>query len=203
MMMRLRPAALRDFDRSGLGVDSIEAWPAAGGGLLVGMAEPAFAGRAPLRPAVKTLFIRIDAGGAIALLLPYATLEEELGLCIRALVASELSLPESGIAILVSGDAVPRGFPALVDLGPRVEHSVRACAAVARDLLMAAAAELWGLRVELCRAAEGSVFGRSRDQIARYGELAADAAICDVPSAVRRCSDRCRGSGVLSRPDAG
>ena len=42
-----------DSYRSGLGVESIEAWAAAGGGLLVGIAEPAFGGDAPLRQAVS------------------------------------------------------------------------------------------------------------------------------------------------------
>jgi hypothetical protein len=180
-----RPA----LQHNGLGLESMEAWPAAGGGLLIGIAEPALAGGAPLRPRVKSMFIRIDTCAGIAVLLPYVRLEAEARECIRALIAEELSAPEFRIAISDQG-----GAPAVVDVGGDTERSFRACAAVARTLLISAAAELWNLSTELCEAVQGLVHGPAR--AAGYGDIAADAALSEMPDCVQlRC-----GREVLVSP---
>ena len=185
--MKKRPRRLiayrsrRTPAQSGLGLESIEAWPAAGGGLLVGVAEAAFAGAAPLRPAVKTLFIRIDNTNRITMLLPYVALEEDVRDCIRTLVATELSVPERWLEIRDAGHG-----HAMVDIGRQAEHSLQSCAAVVRTLLISAAAENWSLSPDLCHAAQGLVCGL--DRTTGYGDVAADAALGVVPDLVRlRC----------------
>jgi hypothetical protein len=169
-----------ESDQSGLGAETIEAWPAAGGGLLVGVAEPVFAAAAPLRRSVKTVFIRIGDGDIAVVMLPYVTLEDEVRDCIRVLVAVELSVPEHRVEIRA---AALTGAHHILDLSPLAERSLQACAAVARTLLISAAAENWGQAVDLCRGCEGAVLGP--DRIARYGAIAADAALCDLPRSVR------------------
>jgi isoquinoline 1-oxidoreductase beta subunit len=160
---------------------------------LVGVAEPVLAGAAPLRPVVKTLFIRIDDSHSIDVLLPYVTLEDEARGCIRALAAEELSVPERRVEVRDDGHG-----HALVDVGRPVERSLQACAAVARTLLVAAAAENWNLPAALCRAAQGSVCGPGRTTA--YGDIAADAALCQVPGWIQL---RCGRYVLLSPPARG
>lgn len=210
LLRSARPSAKIADCHAGLGITSIEAWPAAGGGLLVGVAEPAFAGRAPSRRAIKTIFIRIDMVGMITLIAPYVTLEEEARYCLRALVAAELYVPENLICL----DIRRHGCPAeadirsesqcIVDIGPQAELTVEACAAVARVMLVCAAAEIWGLPTKLCHTAQGIVIGAMSDQVVRYSEIVAHAAWRKMPGSVQLRSGRlldlssisqgCRGS---------
>ena len=196
----LSRAAQRDakteISQAGLGVASIEVWPAAGGGLLVGVAEPVFAGRTPSRRAIKTVFIRIDTADTITVMTPYVAMEEEARYCLRALVAAELSVIESRICFdtgrhSCSADMQIRsGLPCIVDIGPRAEHSAEACAAVARVMLVCAAAEIWELPTKLCHAVEGIIIGATGDQVLRYGEVAVQAAWRKMPGSVKLRSGR-------------
>jgi len=164
-----------------LGLASIEAWPAAGGGLLVGMAEPEFAGAAPLRRTVKTIFIRVSAGSPTTLLLPYVSLEAEARRCIRALAATELGMPEECIAL----GSLEEDRDCIIDLSTQAERSLQACAAVARTLLVMAAAELWCVSVERSRISAGLILGPDSGQILQAADVAADAALVDIPESVR------------------
>jgi len=164
-----------------MGIASIEAWPAVGGGLLVGLAEPMLAGGAPLRTPIKTAFLRLDGGGALCCMLPYVALEAETCACIRALVAEELAVPESSITVT---DAVS-DFR-ILDLHPAVEQSLQALAATMRTLLIAAAAENWNRADRACEARNGAVWSAGRS--VGYRDIAADAALTAVPRALRlRC----------------
>src|ERR1700754_266797 len=77
----------------------VETWPAAGGGLLAGIAEPSLAGTAPHRATLKTVFLRVETSGRIELMLPYVRLDPEARRCARALVAQELAVPEGTIML--------------------------------------------------------------------------------------------------------
>jgi hypothetical protein len=180
------PVLRSDAADGGLGIASIEAWPAVGGGLLVGMAEPEFTGAAALRRTVKTVFVRIGAGGGTTLLLPYMSLEAEAARCIGALVAAELAMPEACIAVVGLEESRHR----LIDLGREAERGLQACAAVVRTLLLTAAAELWGAPVHRVRLSAGLIVGPERGQIVQFGDVAADAALLDVPDSVRLSSGR-------------
>jgi len=184
--VEILPVLRADSIDCGLGIASIEAWPAAGGGLLVGMAEPEFAGAAPLRRKVKTIFIRIDGADATMLLLPYVSLETEPGRCARALVAAELQVSEGRIALGSLEDERHR----IVDLSPEAERGLQVCAAVARTLLVAAAAELWAVPVHRCGIAAGLIVGPKSDQIVQRGDVAADAALVALPDSVELRSGR-------------
>jgi hypothetical protein len=168
---------------SRLGVASIEAWPAAGGGLLVGMAEPTFAGAAPVRTPVKTVFLRLDGSGEILLMIPYVTLEPETRACIRTVVSDELHIPEGSIT--VSDDRSGAGIR-IVDLHPVAERSLQACAAAARALLLEAAAEAWRVSSDRCETASGLI--RTAGRAIAYRDLAAEAALASIPNRLRlRC----------------
>jgi len=158
-------------------VAPVETWPAAGGGLLAGIAEPSLAGTAPHRTSVKTVFLRIETSGRIHLLLPYVRLDPEARRCARTLVAQALAVPEGDIFLADAGNGLH--CPMIVDLGPAAERSLRSCAAAANELLRRAAAELWQTDIEDCMTAHGCV--RAPGRAAAYGDLAADAALHEVP----------------------
>ena len=166
--------AMPPLGQNGLGVESIEAWPAVGGGLLVGIAEPALAGAAPQRRSVKTVFLNIDCSGAVTLILPYVALEEEARWCARALVTAEL--PHSGCRI--DAPIPPVSGRGVIDIDPAAERGIQACAATARMLLLEAAAEAWDVPVERCRVEAGAIHGVDRDRTVTFGEIAPDAALC-------------------------
>lgn len=176
----------RSVCEGGLGIASIEAWPAAGGGLLVGMAEPAFAGTRPLRRTVKTVFLRIGAGSAITLILPYVSVESEARRCIRTLVAAELAMPEESIGVDFPEGARDR----IVDVGTQAERSLQACAAVTRTLLITAAAELWDVPNHRCRMSTGMIMGPEAAETIPISDIAADGALVGVPTSVRLLSGR-------------
>jgi hypothetical protein len=184
MSQVLTYCAASDASQAEFGPETIEAWPAAGGGLLVGIVEPAFAGAASLRRTVKTIFIRIDDSDVIRVTLPYVAIENEARTCIRALVAGELCVSECRIE--VGAAEKPTGSRVVIDIDSNGERSLIICAAVARSLLISAAAEIWRLSTELCRVSDAAVFG-SGLHIA-YRDLAADAALFDTPNSVQlRC----------------
>jgi isoquinoline 1-oxidoreductase beta subunit len=184
--VEILPVLRSDTTDRELGLASIEAWPAVGGGLLVGIAEPEFAGAAPLRRTVKTIFIRVMAGSPATLLLPYVSLEPEAGRCIRALVAGELAMPEECIAL----GSLEAERDCIIDLSTQAERSLQACAAVARTLLVAAAAEAWCVSAHRTRISAGLIVGPGWGQILQPGDVAADAALIEIPELVRLHSGR-------------
>src|SRR5262245_24568269 len=134
-------------------VAPVETWPAVGGGLLAGIAEPSLAGAVPQRALVKTVFLRIETSGRIHLMLPYVRLDPEARRCARALVARELAVSEGAITLADAGGGAH--IPHIVDLGPSAERSLQSCGAAASELLRRAAAELWQTDIEACMTAHG------------------------------------------------
>ncbi|MDQ7251078.1 hypothetical protein [Dongia sedimenti] len=166
---------------SRMGIASIECWPAAGGGLLVGLADPMLAGDAPLRAPIKTVFLRLDGNGEIRCILPYVTVDAEPSACIRALIAEELAVSEGSVTV----DDAASSY-GIVDLHPSVEHNLQVLAAATRALLIAAAADNWQIPALACEVQGGKV--RSSGRAASYREIAVDAALAAVPRTLQlRC----------------
>jgi isoquinoline 1-oxidoreductase beta subunit len=63
-------------------------------------------------------------------------------------------------------------------------HPMRQAGAVAREMLVTAAARRWGVEPAACRAENGGVLHPPTGRAARYGELAAAAALLPVPDRV-------------------
>jgi hypothetical protein len=181
-----------------LGPASTEAWPAAGGGLLVGMSAPGLAGLAPLRMPLKTIFLRIGSDGDNRLIFPYVRLEPEAGECARVLSEIELGVPEGFLAIFNPAKEAATG---IADLAPSVEDSLRCCAAIARTLLASAAANTWRIAMERCVPTDRLI--RPYVQSGRVKALAADAALCRMPRRVElRCGRRVDLAASTTRHDA-
>jgi hypothetical protein len=168
---------------------SLEAWPAAGGGVLVGITIRALAGEAMLRSAIKTAFLRVDAAGLPTLIIPYVALVPEAAACGAALVAAELGLAAERVAVEhrngpESDRATPRRLW-IIDLGPESECGLALLAAAAHALLIAAAAERWRIRTSACRTIGGSIVDAAGLRTLTFAQVARDAALQDLPALVQ------------------
>jgi isoquinoline 1-oxidoreductase subunit beta len=172
-------------------VSSIEAWPAGGGGLLLGMmVTPAWSGTASTRHPIKNLFLRINTYDLPTAIVPYVRLEREVADCASQVIAEELGITAAEVAIDNPAiDLESGGTRTIVDLCPAAELGLALIAAAGRGLLKAAAAEIWGIPLRDCVTERGMVRGSSRQRTS-YADLAADAALLDLPGIVTLTSGR-------------
>src|ERR1700704_3941365 len=172
----------------------LRAGAAAGGGLMLSLSLPfanhdaeAADGFAP------NAFIRIEPDGQIVLTMPYVEMGQGTYTSIPMLIAEELEVdlkqvrPEHA-----PPDEKRYGNPLLGGLqATGNSNAVRAsweplrqAGAVARTMLVAAAAKRWNVDPAACRAQSGAVLHAPTGRSATYGELAADAARMPVPDKV-------------------
>jgi len=188
--IRFQAASIRQPARAAapafaIQTSSIEAWPAAGGGLFLGMIIPPLAGAAPLNRRAKSAFLRIGMKGAWAVIIPYVRLEHEAQCCAAELVAAELNVRASQLTVSDRGAGlVPTGGPGIADLCPPCELGLTILAAAARALLRAAAGEIWSVAAGNCTIQAGVIACRDPQRSASYGELAGDAALLTLPDLV-------------------
>jgi isoquinoline 1-oxidoreductase subunit beta len=174
----------------------LKAGAAAGGGLMLsltlpparGMAEPAVAG-----PFAPNAFIRVEEDGRIVLTMPYVEMGQGTYTAIPMLIAEELEIDLKEIRLehappneklygnpLLAGVQATGGSTAI----RAAWKPLREAGAVARTMLVAAAAKRWQVDPASCRAENGEVLHASTGRRARYGALAADAARLPVPASV-------------------
>jgi isoquinoline 1-oxidoreductase subunit beta len=175
----------RNFLRAGAGV---------GGGLMLslnlpfanGGVEAAAGGFAP------NAFIRIGADGQIVLTMPYVEMGQGTYTSIPMLIAEELEVdlnqvrlehappneklyanPLLGVQATGNSNAIRGAWQPLREAG-----------AVARTMLVAAAAKRWNVDPASCRAQSGEVLHPPTARRSTYGELATDAARVPIPENV-------------------
>ena len=172
----------------------LQAGAAAGGGLMLSLSLPcanhdaeAADGFAP------NAFIRIEPDGQIVLTMPYVEMGQGTYTSIPMLIAEELEVDLKQVRL---EHAPPNeklyGNPLLGGLqATGNSNAVRAsweplrqAGAVARTMLVAAAAKRWNVDPAACRAQSGAVLHAPTGRSATYGELAADAARMPVPDKV-------------------
>jgi len=172
----------------------LQAGAAAGGGLILSMTLPFPSGDAdPAGAFTPNAFIRIGSDGKIVLTMPYVEMGQGTYTAIPMLIAEELEVELSQVQL---EHAPPNeklyGNPALGGVqATGNSNAVRAAwqplrqaGASARAMLVAAAAQRWGVDPDSCRAQRGEVLHASTGRRASYGELAADAARMPVPEKV-------------------
>ncbi len=169
---------------------------AAGGGMLLSLTLP-FARRAadaasPSRFAPNA-FIRIDRNGDIILIMPYVEMGQGTYTSIPMLIAEELEVTLDRVRLeaappnpkfygnpLLAGEQITGGSTAI----RAVWTPLREAGAVARTMLVAAAAKRWNVDPASCRAAGGAVILTATGQSLAYGEIATAAAHMPVPREV-------------------
>src|SRR6266404_3850996 len=186
-------------DASGAGVSRrsfLIAAAATGGGLLVSFVLPGFANRAEAAGTgdlVPNAFVRIGSDGKVTLTMPYVEMGQGTYTSIPMLIAEELEVDLQQVQL---EHAPPNeklyGNPLLAGVqATGNSNAVRAswqplrqAGAVARTMLVSAAAKRWNVDPASCRAQGGEVLHAPTGRSARYGELAADAARMPVPDDV-------------------
>ena len=172
----------------------LRAGAAAGGGLMLSLSLPFAAGDAEAADGAfaPNAFVRIERDGRVVLTMPYVEMGQGTYTSIPMLIAEELEVdlnqvqlehappderlyanPLLGVQATGNSNAVRGAWQPLRQAG-----------AVARTMLVAAAAKQWNVDPVTCRAERGAVVHAPTGRRIAYGELAADAAGMPVPASV-------------------
>ncbi|MBR2817561.1 MAG: xanthine dehydrogenase family protein molybdopterin-binding subunit [Reyranella sp.] len=168
---------------------------ATGGGLLLSLTLPLTGGAqaAGDGPFAPNAFVRIGEDGRIVLVMPYVEMGQGTYTAIPMLIAEELEVTLNQVRLehappdeklygnpLVAGVQATGGSTAIMASW----QPLRQAGAIARTLLIAAAAKRWNVAPEACRAQAGEVLHPATGRSLKYGALAADAAKLPVPKEV-------------------
>jgi len=179
---------MTDFSRRSI----LRTGAAAGGGLLLSLNLP-LAGKAQAKAFEPNAFVRIGADGKVVMTMPYVEMGQGTYTSIPMLIAEELEVDLKQVELEhAPPDAKLYGNPVLG--GEQVTGNssavraawepLRQAGAVARTMLVAAAAKRWNVDPSSCRAQAGEVLHVSSGRKLKYGELAAEAARMPVPKDV-------------------
>ena len=200
-------ASRPDADKSGPanGVSRrglLQAGAAAGGGLVLSLTLPFAASEAETAGAnafAPNAFVRIDRDGQIILTMPYVEMGQGTYTSISMLIAEELEVDLQQIRIehappnekLYANPLIGVQATGNSNAIRGAWQPLRQAGAVARTMLVAAAAKRWNVDVASCRAQSGEVLHAPTGRKINYGEVAGDAARLPVPEnvALKRAED--------------
>src|SRR5437016_8901713 len=169
---------------------------ATGGGLMLGLQLPLpgrDAAAADSSVFVPNAFIRIGSDGQIVLTMPYVEMGQGTYTSIPMLIAEELEVDLSQVRL---EHAPPNekfyGNPLLAGVQATGNSNairaawqpLRQAGAIARTMLVSAAAKRWNVDPASCRAQSGEVLHPPTGRSITYGKLAADAARVPIPKGV-------------------
>ena len=185
----------RPQEASGLSRRSLlTAGLAAGGGLLLSLTLPKFVGAALAAdgPFAPDAFIRIGTDGAVTLVMPQVEMGQGTYTSLPMLIAEELEVDLAQVRLEhAPPDDKLYGNPLIGFQVTGGSTSIRAfyeplreAGASARSMLVAAAAQMWGVDPSSCQASKGLVSHAASGRQAGYGSLAEQAAAIPVPKKV-------------------
>ena len=174
----------------------LQAGAAAGGGLMLSLHLPfansgaEAAGEDGFAP---NAFIRIDGDGRIVLTMPYVEMGQGTYTSIPMLIAEELEVDLNQVRLehappnaklygnpLLGGEQATGNSNAI----RAAWQPLRQAGAIARAMLVSAAAKRWNVDPASCRAQSGEVQHAPTGRRIKFGELTADAARMPVPESV-------------------
>ena len=174
----------REFLKVGAGV----------GGLMLSVAIPSLLRPSAAAPETSgfapNAFIRIDRAGAVTLVMPMVEMGQGIYTALTMLIAEELEVDLEQVRLehAPPNDAL-YGNAILHVQTTGLSSSVRAfwtplrqAGAVARTLIVSAAAKKWGVDPGTCRARRGVVYDGPATRHLRYGELVDAAAALPIPA---------------------
>jgi isoquinoline 1-oxidoreductase beta subunit len=169
---------------------------AAGGSLMLSLSLPFAKGEAHAASGetfAPNAFIRIGGDGQIALIMPYVEMGQGIYTAISMLIAEELEVGLDQVRVehappnpklygnpFLAGAQATGGSTAI----RATWKPFREAGAVARTMLMSAAAKRWNVDPASCRAQGGEVLHPQTARRLKYGDVAADAALLPVPENV-------------------
>jgi isoquinoline 1-oxidoreductase subunit beta len=187
-----RSPSATDFSRRRL----LQAGAAAGGGLMLSLRLPFANGEAEAAGADRfapNAFIRIGSDGQIVLTMPYVEMGQGTYTSIPMLIAEELEVDLKQVRLehappneKLYGNPLLGGVQATGNSNAvrAAWQPLRQAGAIARTMLVAAAAKRWNVDAASCRAQSGEVLHPPTGRRAKYGALAAAAARLPVPDSV-------------------
>lgn len=162
-----------------------------GGGLVLGFllgapsrseaAEPAASGDTPFQP---NAFVQIRPDGRIILAAHSPEAGQGVKTTLPMLIAEELEVPWEAVTVeqsAISAERFGRQVAGGSGAVPDAWWRLRLAGATARVMLIAAAAQRWGVPVGECTAREAKVHHEGSGKSLTYGELASLAATLPVP----------------------
>ena len=173
----------------------LEAGASLAGGLMLSLNLPVASAKAQTAAAgtfAPNAFIRIEGDGRIILTMPYVEMGQGTYTSIPMLIAEELEVDLNQVQL----EAAPPNEKLYVNplLGVQATGNsnairgawqpLREAGAVARTMLVAAAAKRWNVDPASCRAESGEVIHPATGRKLKYAELAADAARLPAPEKV-------------------
>jgi isoquinoline 1-oxidoreductase subunit beta len=174
----------------------LQAGAAAGGGLLLSLSLPSANGEAEAVDGdgfAPNAFMRIEGDGQIVLTMPYVEMGQGTYTSIPMLIAEELEVDLKQVRLkhappneklygnpLAGGVQATGGSNAIRGAW----QPLRQAGAIARTMLVSAAAKRWNVDPASCRAQSGEVLHAPTGRSIKYGELAGDAARMPVPESV-------------------
>ena len=172
----------------------LQAGMAAGGGLLLSLRLP-FANRdaEAANGFAPNAFIHIGGDGQVVLTMPYVEMGQDTYTAIPMLIAEELEVDLKQVRVEhAPPDEKLYGNPLLGGIQATGNSNairaswqpLREAGAIARTMLVSAAAKRWNVDPASCRAQSGEVLHAPTGKSAKYGDLAADATHMPVPEAV-------------------
>ena len=186
------------FDRR----DFLRVSSLAGGGILLGtfldFDGPTLLGAAELNGAtagalsgtlagefMPNAFIRIAADGAITIMAKNPEVGQGVRTMLPMLIAEELDVPWESVTIeqaMSNEAAYGRQVAGGSTATPTNWEPLRRAGAAGRQMLVAAAAETWGVPAAECTTGGGAVHHHASRRMAKYGALAAKAATLTAPA---------------------
>jgi isoquinoline 1-oxidoreductase beta subunit len=171
----------------------LKAGAAAGGGLMLSLGLP-FADDADAAGVfAPNAFVRIEPDGRIVLTMPYVEMGQGTYTSIPMLIAEELEVDLKQVHLehappneKLYGNPLIGGMQATGNSNAvrAAWQPLRQAGAIARTMLISAAAKRWNVDSATCYAQSGEVLHAPTRRSIKYGELAADAARVPVPDNV-------------------
>ncbi len=135
---------------------------------------------------IPNAWLKIDTDGTVTVTVARSEMGQGVWTSMPMIVAEELDADWSKIRI-VQADAHPSKYGSMSTGGSYSVRgswqTLRTAGATAREMLLTAAAQTWGVNKSTCRAKQGAVIQSSGKKMS-YGELAAAAAKVPVPTEV-------------------
>ncbi|MBI3950257.1 MAG: xanthine dehydrogenase family protein molybdopterin-binding subunit [Acidobacteria bacterium] len=160
---------------------------AAGTGLVLGFYIPwereVYAQEAK-KPAPFNTWIRIDRDGKVTLIVAKSEMGQGVRTSLPMILAEELEVDWTSVRV-EQAPTKPEIYPNMGTGGSSSLREswmpLRQAGAAAREMLMAAAAQTWGVAKDTCYAEQGAVVHRSSGRRLAYGELVEAASKLPVP----------------------
>lgn len=149
---------------------------------------------APLQPNV---FVRVDSDGAVSIWVGKADMGQGVRTSLPMIVADELDADWSRVSV-IQAEADPHKYGRQITVGSGSVRNgawipLRKAGASAREMLVGAAAERWGVSPSTCRTESGRIHHDASGRSLGYGDVADAAEALDVPDdpRLKRPSEFC------------